>query len=222
LQEFFGIFGGSFDPPHKAHVQCLESLVSTPHREFFSLQKIYIVPSKFPPGKTPGATYDQRLEWSQKSFRHPSLEVVDWEAPSETTVFAHDLVLKAELKEPEARWMWILGEDQLKQLPYWHQIDRYAARILWGVFPRSLREESSFPGGVLSKRLQNSTAPYVWLESPLFPEISSTEVRHLCEEGDPVQLTKLRESLPKGLEEEIITYYQNNSAKQNNHKGGKN
>lgn len=232
-----GIFGGSFDPPHRAHLDCLKSIAASS-----SLSKIYIVPSKYPPGKSPVAPYAKRLEWCREIFTDATFDVVDWEAKSESTVFAKDLVLKLELAHPKDEWMWILGEDQLDQLPYWHQIDDYAPRGIWGVLRRAetgLRSqkraisessapaakdrqnlseecaaEKSFPG-LRSRRLNRSTAAYRWLEAPIFSEISSTEIRRMCEQGGS-RLPK--DWLPSGLATEIVSFYQNNKQE----KGGKN
>jgi len=173
-----GIFGGSFDPPHVAHSQLVKIA-----KNQFNLDRIYIVPSKFPPGKEPGAAFEKRLEWTAEVFGQDSeLVISDLEGKSQTTVFGRDIFNQLSLLEPSAHFFWILGEDQLQRLSFWKEIDSYASKLVWLVTPRSA---GHYPSGLLSKRLGQSTCSYYWTKMAPMLEVASHTIREsLIAEGE--------------------------------------
>ena len=173
-----GIFGGSFDPPHVAHSQLV-----TITKNQFNLDRIYVVPSKFPPGKEPGATFEKRLEWTAEVFgQNPDLVISDLEGKSQTTVFGREIFNQLSLLEPSAQFFWILGEDQLQRLSFWKEIDSYAAKLIWLVTPRS---SGHYPSGLSSKRLGQSTCSYYWTKMAPMLEVASHTIREsLIAEGE--------------------------------------
>lgn len=172
-----GIFGGSFDPPHVAHLH----LVVTAKSEF-QLNKIYIVPSKFPPGKEPVASYEKRIEWTAEVFGEDSdLIVSDIERKSQMTVFGKDIFNQVSLLEPDAQLHWILGEDQLNRLSFWKDIDSYGSQMIWIVTPRRMGHH---PAGLLSKRLLQSSCSYYWTKMAPMIDVASHTIRDsLIERG---------------------------------------
>jgi nicotinate-nucleotide adenylyltransferase len=167
-----GIFGGTFDPPHSAHIHLVQNAISE-----FQLDRVYIVPSKFPPGKEPVASYEKRLEWAAGIFGgNTNLIVSALEQSSQMTVFGKEIFNRISLLEPEAEIHWILGEDQLDKLAYWKDIDSYGFRISWLVTPRK--------SGLLSKRLLQSSCSYCWTKMSPMLEVASHTIREsLVQEG---------------------------------------
>jgi len=200
------LFGGSFDPPHEAHRRLLASI-----HEHFQFDKIWIVPSKFPPGKMPTADFSDRLRWTQNTFSLPPYEVSDLEANSSHTIFAKDIIYRLQLQQPEAQYFWILGEDQWEQLPYWKNVDDYASRLIWIVMGRSRANKSPFKSSrLLSRRLLKSSCSYIWADIELMTEISSTAIREwIMEEGLKPQDDKLKKSLPETIRDDVYLCYQN-------------
>ena len=172
-----GIFGGTFDPPHSAHIHLVQNAISE-----FQLDRVYIVPSKFPPGKEPVASYEKRLEWAAGIFGgNTNLIVSALEQSSQTTVFGKEIFNRISLLEPEGQIHWILGEDQLDKLAYWKDVDSYGFQITWLVTPRKLGEHSE---GILSKRLLQSSCSYCWTKMSPMLEVASHTIREsLVQEG---------------------------------------
>ena len=72
-----GIYGGTFSPPHKGHVEAAEAF----SREM-KLDKLLIIPTFVPPHKTTAddATPEQRLEMCRLAFSHiKNAEISDME-----------------------------------------------------------------------------------------------------------------------------------------------
>jgi len=168
----------------------------------FSFKKIWVVPSKFPPGKTPVASFEKRLAWTRAVFSHDYFEVSTLEASSDQTVFAKEIYCKLQLEDPEAQLTWILGEDQWEQLPFWNRIDEYASELFWLVMGRS--EPQQRASGLLSRRLGQSSTAYFWAQNSALPEISSSHIRQLLAEGNETA----RSFLPPEIQNDVEETYQ--------------
>ena len=46
-----GIFGGSFNPPHKGHYNCIKSVIESGQLEHLGIDKIHIIPCRQNPNK---------------------------------------------------------------------------------------------------------------------------------------------------------------------------
>lgn len=207
------LFGGTFDPPHSSHVDLIKHV-----QKIYRFDQIFIIPSKFPPQKTPQAPYSKRLEWAQKVFKDRAFQVSDFESTASTTQFGIDLFYHFAEKFPRAEFSWILGEDQLKQLSYWKEIDQYGYRIRWVVIPRDSIDRGS---GVLSKRLLRSSAAYEYLKLKKLLKASSSALR------DHFSSTRRRSSkfltfIPKEIKDDVLeTYLQSTlTMKRSNHFDG--
>jgi len=189
------IFGGTFDPPHIAHVELLAQVQKT-----YGFSKIFVVPSKFPPGKTPSAEFEKRFDWAQIAFSKPGVEVLDLEKSAEQTVFGFDIYAALQAENPEIQFFWILGEDQWESLRYWKRINDYGHELTWLVLPRASENKPST--GILSRRLLGSSCPYYWANVKSMPEVSSTELR------DELGIEAHAAWIPEPIREDVKEYYQ--------------
>jgi nicotinate-nucleotide adenylyltransferase len=119
-----GVFGGTFDPVHLAHLILAEQC-----REQARLDQVWFIPAARPPHKqervlTPFA---QRVEMlalaiaGQPAFRINELER-DRPGPSYTA----DTFAELRRINPEAELFLLLGSDTLTDLPHWHEPARVA------------------------------------------------------------------------------------------------
>lgn len=162
------------------------------------------MPSKFPPQKTPTASYEKRLEWCRRSFSKRPFVVSDFEAKADTTQFGIDIFYHFANQHPQAEFSWILGEDQLAQLSYWKEIDRYCGRIQWLVVPR---ESLKLHQGLLSHRLLKGSVGYEWLNVQALWPASSTDLRHHLTARDRAKSSRTLTWLPKGIKDDVIKTY---------------
>lgn len=115
-----GIFGGSFDPPHNAHL-----VTAIEVRERAPLDRVLVVPAARSPFKDadPGLRDPVRLDLLQQLFGHlPGFQVDDRELrrgpPSRTVDTLREL--KAEL--PGDHLHLVMGADTLADLHRWHEV----------------------------------------------------------------------------------------------------
>jgi nicotinate-nucleotide adenylyltransferase len=204
----FAIFGGTFDPPHIAHVSLLQQV-----QKNFSFHRIFVIPSKYPPGKSPSADYETRFEWAQKVFKAPWAEVLPLERGSSQTLFGIDLVAHLQSVNPSAQFSWILGEDQWDSLQYWKRIDEYAFDLQWVVVGRGGSQMK--PRGILSRRLNQSSCAYYWLtHEEVDSELDKVASSDLRSAADRQNQSELREDwIPPEIREEVKVYYKNKQTK---------
>ena len=115
----YGIFGGTFDPIHLAHL-----LLAEMARESCGLDKVIFVPAANPPHKSGlvVAAARHRLRMVEIAVAdNPCFEVsrveIDRAGPSYTV----DTVRWFRQSVPDAEWCLIVGSDTLAEIPGWHE-----------------------------------------------------------------------------------------------------
>ena len=76
-----GVFGGTFNPVHLGHLNCLKSVA-----EQASLDKMIVMPDRIPPHKQAEdlASSEDRLNMCRLAFADiPCVEISDWELKQE-------------------------------------------------------------------------------------------------------------------------------------------
>ncbi len=114
-----GIFGGTFDPIHQAHLDLARAA-----REQAALDEVLFVVSATPPHKRGEVSVDadaryQMVEAALRNEPHmrASRIEIDRDGPSYTSVTLESL----SNEYPGARLFLILGMDAVRDLPQWHQ-----------------------------------------------------------------------------------------------------
>ena len=176
----------------------------------FHFQKIWVVPSHFPPQKTPLANFEQRLRWCREIFNAKPFEVSDLEKNSSQTVFGIEIFSRLSLQNPEALYFWILGEDQWKQLSFWKNIDSYGRQLEWIVLPRSKQNTLQSKKGILSRRLAKSSLGYQVAQIKVRDSISSSEIRLALGKKNAKSKAKdeIFQWIPKSIQTEVLETYQ--------------
>ena len=175
-----GIFGGAFDPPHRAHVALVEAAVAQ-----LQLDQVCVLPTGqawHKPRNLSDAAH--RLAMTRLAFAHVPQVVVDEReilrtGPSYTVDTLHEL----KTEYPQAQLYLLLGDDQRRALSSWHQIGeigRIAIICAAGrdMAVRAWNEESGAAptNPPLSDTLQ---ARIRTLDMPLMPH-SATDIRVLA------------------------------------------
>ena len=175
-----GVFGGAFDPPHLAHVALVEAAVAQ-----LQLDQVCVLPTGqawHKPRKLSDAAH--RLAMTRLAFAHVPQVVVDQReilrtGPSYTVDTLHEL----QTEYPQSQLYLLLGDDQRRALPAWHQIGeigRIAIICAAGrdVVVRAWNKESGTAPTTqpLSDTLQ---ARIRTLDMPLMPH-SATDIRVLA------------------------------------------
>lgn len=126
------IFGGSFDPPHKAHQQIVKLV-----QKNLDIDKLLIVPAYLNPFKTTSlASASQRLEWCHTLFDNlENVYVEDYEIKEGKSTTTSQTVKHFNIAY-NVKYL-IIGADNLSTLEKWHQFDWLNEHIIWVVITRA-------------------------------------------------------------------------------------
>ena len=128
-----GLLGGSFNPAHEGHVH-----ISVAARKRLGLAQVWWLVSPQNPLKPARgmASFAQRLKGAGHVAREPFIVVTDLERRLGVTRTARTLELLAQ-RYPNVDFVWLMGADNLAQMPRWWRWTRifHATRV--AVFDRS-------------------------------------------------------------------------------------
>ena len=172
-----GIMGGSFDPPHKAHLE-----ISAAAFDFLGLDEIVFVPAFSAPLKPRPhfAGFEDRLEMLRLALekfgrKHRVLEI-----ERERGGMSYSIDTAEYLKKmfAGARLFWIIGADQLRSLHKWREIGRLSEIVEFAVFQRGAEPLAENPN--LPKNTKISRVKF----EPM--DVSSTQIRLAVKNGEDV------------------------------------
>lgn len=130
-----GVFGGAFDPPHKAHRALAQSAI-----EALSLDELRIIPTGDAWHKTralsPAA---DRLAMAQLAFADlPRIVVDERELHRPGPTYTIDTLEALNAEAPDAQLYLIMGEDQFAAFRQWHRWEDIARLAIICIAGRAL------------------------------------------------------------------------------------
>lgn len=136
-----GLLGGSFNPAHAGHRH-----ISLLALKSLGLDEVWWLVSPQNPLKPVAgmAPFAQRIAWARREAGHPRIRVTGIEARLGTRFTADSLQALARLF-PRTRFVWIMGADNLVQIPRW---DRWLT--IFRTVPVAIFDRSSYSLKALS------------------------------------------------------------------------
>jgi len=158
------VFGGSFDPPHVAHVLAVTWVLAATE-----VERVLVVPTFRHPFAKPLAPYAHRLRMCELAFadlRRAEVSRIEEELGGESrTLFT---LQELGRRMPGAALRLVVGTDLLAETHKWFEFDRVRALAPLLVVGRAGFDRSDAPEGLS------------------MPNVSSTEVRRRMRAGEPV------------------------------------
>lgn len=171
-----GVFGGSFDPPHVAHLIVAETL-----REQFAFDQIWWMPAYQPPHKTDAAQTPahHRLAMTRAATQtNPAFLVSALEVEREGLSYTVDTLRLLQDRYPEVAFMLIVGGDSWADFDAWHRPDEIVRRVPLVVYPRPGAVDLTVPPPY-AERVHIAEAPLL--------EVSSTLIRERRRDGRSIR-----------------------------------
>jgi nicotinate-nucleotide adenylyltransferase len=186
-----GVIGGSFDPPHIAHL-----VIASEACAQLGLERVLFVPAAAPPHKTTVAVtaVELRLEMTTLAveddlrFTESGLEV------ERDLVYTRDTLDAVSQRFPGRDLVFIMGSDSLAQLDTWLDPESILERATLAVAPRHVDAEDVFRDA----QRRWPEGHIVRLEAPRIV-LSSTIVRERVAAGRPI-----RYLVPPAVEQYIV------------------
>lgn len=188
-----GVFGGTFDPPHKTHLA-----IARTAKEFLSLDEVIFVPANQNPLKsrrivTPAK---QRLEMVKLATAgDQEFAVSDIEITRGGPSYAVETISELQFARPGDYWL-ILGSDSAKTLKDWHQPEKLLKLCRLAVILRPGTDADE-----MKRHLPPGAADRIDIIPLKESSMSSTEIRTAIALGHNVSRW-----LPDGVQRYIINH----------------
>ena len=145
-----GLFGGTFDPPHEAHLAA--TLLALKR---LKLDRIWwLVTPGNPLKNTNGlASLPERIAAARALTHHPRIDVTGLEAVIKTR-YTYDTISWLRARCPGVRFVWIMGADNLRSFHRWQKWRKIAEQVPIVVVDRlgpSLYAAASPAGNALAR-----------------------------------------------------------------------
>src|SRR5437762_11152472 len=133
--EKIGIYGGTFDPVHHAHL-----ILARAALERFALERIIFVPTRLSPHKNASvANPEARLQMLRSAIEgEPQFEVDDCELQRDPPSYTIDTVQTLKEKNPGAHLIILIDDDNLAELPILRSFDDLRHIVLFIVLQRAI------------------------------------------------------------------------------------
>lgn len=168
-----GIVGGTFDPPHLAHLVVGE----TAYRQL-GLDVVTFVPAGAPWQKSNRSVSDAEHRWNMTLA---AIEGVDYFSADDREVrrngWSYTIDTMEEMEGDDL--VLILGADAASRLDTWHRASDVLATAAIAVVPRPGTDRAA-----VDRTLGG--AEHVWLDAPMI-DISGTELRRRARAGESVR-----------------------------------
>ena len=164
-----GLFGGSFDPVHNAHLALARAALRDA-----ALDELRWIPAGQPWQKTRAVTAaghrEAMVALAIAGEPRFVLDPVELQRPGPSYMI--DTVRELQAAQPGAQWFLIVGQDQQAGLPSWHGAEELRRLVTLAVAGRPGAPQADQPAGCV-------------IEMPP-TTLSSTEVRARCADGLPI------------------------------------
>jgi nicotinate-nucleotide adenylyltransferase len=163
-----GILGGTFDPVHNGHL-----ILARDAFEQLNLDSLIFIPAAISPHKLQeqSAAPEIRLEMLRAAIEgEPQfcLDALELERPAPS--YTVDTIEALKAREPEAEFIFLIGEDNVAQLSSWHRFADLSKLVQFAVLDRS---------GL------KTTHPYPTIRRHL--DISASDIRNRVARGQSIR-----------------------------------
>ena len=184
-----GIFGGSFDPPHTAHIQ-----IALMAKEKFNLDRIIMVPTGQPPHKETAGEIHHRYNMCKIIADKYGFEISDYEINKKTYCYSFETLEHFKTLYPEDDIYFIIGGDSMKNFDKWKNPKRILELCTLVV---ASRDDGTAQAAKAAEKGYNTK---IYLLDNENIDVSSTQIRNIINgDGDA-----------KGIEPEILSYITEN------------
>jgi nicotinate-nucleotide adenylyltransferase len=163
-----GVYGGTFDPIHYAHL-----ILARDAMETLALEKVIFVPAALSPHKmdVEAAPAKLRLEMLRRAIEHESrFTIDDCELHRPPPSFTIDTVEDMQRRMRETELFYFIGEDNIAGLTSWHRFNELEKLVQFVVLDRrGFKSSTTYP--VIRRHI----------------DISATEIRKRVADGRSIR-----------------------------------
>lgn len=164
-----GLLGGTFDPPHKGHLNIAKEALQQ-----LALDEVWLIPTYEPPHKEGAATSGcDRLKMVERMIEpYDCLKVKSIELERKGKSYTIDTINTLKKRYPDVSFYFIIGADQVNTLDQWYRIEDLVKKVTFVGVER--------PGVLWEEKLPVQKIQAIHMD------VSSTEVRQKIKEAKSV------------------------------------
>jgi nicotinate-nucleotide adenylyltransferase len=173
-----GIYGGAFDPPHRAHEAIAQAAIAQ-----YALDELRILPTGQAWHKSRTLSpAEHRIQMALLAFADiPQARVDVRETLRSGATYTIDTLQELQIENPHAQLFLLMGQDQLEFFPQWH---RFQEILQIATILVALRADSMPASG--QKGVQNQgKIPCQTIRMTASP-ISATKIRYLSQQQQSI------------------------------------
>ncbi len=181
--ERVAIYGGTFDPIHRGHVEALDAVF-----DLMGWSRVVLMPAHVQPfkvGHPASSPFDRYAMAVLATYDDPRFEVSKLELERESVSYTGDTLEQLHASNPDAALEWVIGDDNLALLPKWKSLDRILELANFVVLSRDGSRElsSQLAARVTTPAARGASGSIVFAENPRI-EVSATDIRRRVSSGE--------------------------------------
>ena len=190
-QPRLGVLGGSFDPPHLAHLA-----IASEACHALGLARVLFVPAAAPPHKGTGerTSAEVRLEMASLAIDDDLRFTVSGIEVERGLVYSADMLRALSTRYADHDLVFIMGSDSLVQLETWHEPEEILSLCSLAVAPRP----GDSPEAIAAAAARWGGYQVTLLDVPLM-DIASSDIRERAAQRRPI-----RYLVPHRVEQYIV------------------
>lgn len=175
-----GVFGGTFNPPHKAHLRLAQKAI-----EDAELDRVIVIPAYTPPHKSAPQllSAQDRLELCRLTFRGEKFEISDIEIKRKGKSYTIETLEALKAVYPQDELVLIIGSDMLLSFEKWYRFEDILSIASLCVMTREHAVTQEELRSYCKNTLSLSENRFVILDCEAL-ELSSTDIRNEIEGGE--------------------------------------
>lgn len=178
MNKKIGIFGGTFDPVHMAHLHMAQCAL-----EQGKLDKVIFLPNGTPPHKENNGITDAEHRYNMLVLAtedNPRFEVSDYELTRDGFCYTVDTMRYFRSAYPEDSFVFILGADSLDYLDRWYDGENLIKENSFLVAVRDFRQGYDIQANI--RRIEDMGGKIELIQMPPL-DISATYIRTTASQG---------------------------------------
>lgn len=180
-----GIFGGTFNPVHKGHIEIANCAMA----QYPDMEKMIIMPNNLPAYKNTWDIVDSehRINMLLIATRgYDDILISDLEIKRGGTTYTYDTLMEIKQANPTIKIYFIVGDDSLFSIKKWHRYEDVLKNCIFLVACRNSNDEE------IKK-----------YASELMDEIDGSDIRFIQSEPIEISSSELRRELFNSLDNEM-------------------